>query len=201
MTIIHYALKLSHGVYPSLSQYCNAICVRACARVCVCACVCVCVCVCVCARVLHWGGNGGGEFYFGLGQEQSPQSGTVIRSLRAWCSSTAMRGLDVELMNGLTETIGFQEGTQTAKFCFVDGETVTSLKLWAGKIPQGGNLLQGRSGGLELITDQERRFSVSTPTRTGDPYQPELGSGILMVFSGEWVGILIALDLACFVEL
>ena len=125
------------------------------------------------------GGSGGAEFYFGLGQEQSPQSGTVIRSLRAWCSSTAMRGLEVNLTDGSNKMIGLQEGTPTETFYFTDGEKVTSLKLWAGPI------LQGRSGGFELITDKKRKFSVDATMRTGNPYQPELGSGILLGVFGK----------------
>ena len=125
------------------------------------------------------GGGGGNAFYYGLDPQQGPKSGVVVRSLKAYCDGNTMRGLEVELTDGSKHTFGMVAGTPTDTFYIAEGEKVTSLKLWAG------TYLSGRSGGFELTTDQKRTFSVDPPDRIGEPYQPEIGSGILVGVFGK----------------
>ena len=125
------------------------------------------------------GGNGGYPFYCGLQREQCPQSGTVVRSLKAWCDTKNLRCLEVGLTDGFSKKFGRPEGTPTDTFYFATGEKVTSLKLW------GGDHQKGRSGGFQLTTNQSRTFSVDPSNRTGVPYQPELGCGILVGVFGR----------------
>ena len=120
------------------------------------------------------GGSGGSGFYYGLDPQQGPKSGVVVRSLKAYCDKNTMRCLEVELTDGSKQKFGSATGTPTDTFYIAEGEKVTSLQLWAGKYKNG------RSGGFELTTDQNRTFSVHPPNRTGQPYQPEVGSGILV---------------------
>ena len=125
------------------------------------------------------GGNSGSGFYYGLDPQQGPQSGVVVRSLKAYIDENTMRGLEVELVDGSKQMFGQVEGKPTDIFYFAEGEKVTSLKLWAG------NFSDGRSGGFELTTNQKRTFSVDAPNRTGEPYQPEIGSGLLVGVFGK----------------
>lgn len=125
------------------------------------------------------GGSGGGEFYYGVKKGQiSPSSGAVVRLLKAWYDSNTMRGIQIELTNGGKHSFGRQEGTQSQPFYFADGETIQSLKIWASDHDTG------RCGGFELITNEGRKFDVDA-RRTGDPYQPEIGSGILVGLFGR----------------
>ena len=123
------------------------------------------------------GGRGGRKFYYGLRPGMSPRSGTVVRSLKAWWSSR-MRGLEIELTNGQIRRFGKNAGQSTERFYIATGEKISSLKIWYT------NFDTGRTSGFELITDQKRRFSVN-PGGHGSPYEPELGSGILVgVYGG-----------------
>ena len=127
------------------------------------------------------GGRGGRRFYYGLGPRKPPASGTVVRSLKAWWSSRnkIMRGLEIELTNGWRRTFGKKAEGYTERFYIDAGEKISSLKIWYR------NYRTGRIGGFELITDQNRKFSVS-PEGHGNPYKPELGSGILVgVYGGH----------------
>lgn len=120
------------------------------------------------------GGPSGRRFYFGLNKRRAPRTGTVVRSLRAWYAKKTMRGLEVELTNGRSRMFGVKAGTSTEKFYLGGGEKVASLKIWPT------NFRKGRSGGFELVTNQNRRFNVPVRKRKGNPYEPELGSGILI---------------------
>ena len=125
------------------------------------------------------GGGGGSAFYYGLDPQQGPKSGVVVRSLKAYCNIHTMNCLEVELTDGSKQMFGRVGGKPTDIFYFAEGEKVTSLKLWAGKFSTG------RSGGFELTTNQSRTFSVYPPNRTGEPYQPEIGSGLLVGVFGR----------------
>jgi hypothetical protein len=90
-----------------------------------------------------------------------------------------MRGLKVELTDGKQKMFGLKQGISTEKFYLGGGEKVTSLKMW----PTHHHT--GRIGGLELVTDLKRRFKVPMRQRKGNPYEPELGSGILIGVFGR----------------
>lgn len=49
----------------------------------------------------------------------------------------------------------------------------------------GGSFDTGRNGGFVLTTNQGCVFNVPTPDGMGDPYQPELDSGILVGVFGR----------------
>lgn len=61
-----------------------------------------------------------------------------------------------------------------------DGEAIVSLKIWSTK-------KSDRCGGFEIITNQSRKFSIDAGIY-GDPYQPELGSRILVGIFGRAYG-------------
>ena len=73
---------------------------------------------------------------------------------------------------------------QQKDFTLLKEKKSFSLKIWYG------NWNTGRCGGFELTTNeknidnQNRIFSVPAP-RDGDPYEPELGSGILIGVFGK----------------
>ena len=127
------------------------------------------------------GGRGGRRFYYGLRPRKPPASGTVVRSLKAWWSprNKIIRGLEIELTNGWRRTFGKKAEGYTERFYIDAGEKISSLKIWYRQYRTG------RIGGFELITDRNRKFSVS-PEGHGNPYKPELGSGILVgVYGGH----------------
>ena len=131
------------------------------------------------------GGNDGSNFYCGVKKGQPPQSGTIVRSLKGWYDSNTMRGLEVELTDGSNHAFGSCANVEsTEKFYLAEGEKVISLKIWYDKYRNG------RCGGFEMTTNeknidnQNRIFSVPAP-RKGDPYEPELGSGILIGVFGN----------------
>ncbi len=126
------------------------------------------------------GGHGGLPVYLGFGESKGPKSGNVVRSLKAWVDDHTLRGIQVEFTDETTSTVGMQEGNSTERFYLASGEKVSSLQVW------GSSFDTGRCGGFVLKTDQGREFIVTSPTRKGEPYQPELGSGILVgVFGRE----------------
>ncbi len=126
------------------------------------------------------GGDEGTRFYFGLGESQSPKSGTVVRSLRVWVQENqqAVAGIEVELTDGSTALFGKKEGSVTDKFGLANGERIASLKMYAGR-----NCFdrQSCSGGFEMTTGQGRTFVVQPDNRIKEEeYEPELGSGVLV---------------------
>ncbi len=128
------------------------------------------------------GGSGGAQFYYGLEEEKCPQYGTVVRSLRVWFDkdkSGWMDALEVGLSDGKIHLFGIQKNQVSDSFIIADGERIVSLKVWGSNYGD-----DGRNGGFELTTDQKRTFSINAG-QDGDPYQPEIGSGILVGVYGS----------------
>ncbi len=126
------------------------------------------------------GGPGGSEFLCGVGPDP-PQSGTVVRSLKVWYyKGSGITALEVGLSNGRFKSFGIKTHNATAseKFVIAPGEKISSLKLWPSTY-QGG-----RCGGFEVITNQNRTFSIDA-WKCNPLYQPEIGSGLLVGMYGR----------------
>ena len=123
------------------------------------------------------GGSGGGPFYFGVDQGKPPTSGTIVRSIKAWYwngKGNRMARIEVELTDGRKQAFGKYTGNhETDKLVISPGEKITSLKLWYSNFDK-----IGRSGGFQLSVNQ-KQLDISAG-RTDGPYEPELGSGILV---------------------
>ena len=125
------------------------------------------------------GGNGGTEFYIGLDKGKKPSTSTVVRSIQAWYNEKTVTGIEIGLTDDSEKKLaGNKAGTATEVFYFVDGETITSLKMWSTDHDHG------RMGRFEIHTSNDHTFTCDAPL-TGDPYQPDLGSGILVGVFGR----------------
>ena len=128
------------------------------------------------------GGSDGKPFFCGLEEGKTPQSGNLVRSLKVWYYEDRLVGLEIGLTDGSLQSYGTKGHQISETFVIALGEKVASLKLWASSYDENGE--KGRSGGFELTTDQKRLFNISIG-RTGNPYEPELGSGLLVGVFGR----------------
>ena len=124
------------------------------------------------------GGKGGRKFYYGIDKGCTREFKGYVSSLQAWCDSNTMRGLEVKMNDDSVKMFGNKSGIQTERF-HLEGDKITSLKIWANR-----GFFSGRCGGFELTTATNRQFSVRAP-RSGDPYQPPIGSGLLVGVFGR----------------
>ena len=119
------------------------------------------------------GGRGGKDFNDGT---DVPKSGTAIRSLQVWYDENVIRGIVVVFSNETKHSYGTTSGVKSTEvFYIAPGEKFTDLQLWNGK---------DRFGGIELRTDQNRSFSIKVGS-VGEPYKPEIGSGLLIGVYGN----------------
>ena len=128
------------------------------------------------------GGGDGKPFFCGLEEGKPPQSGNLVRSLKAWYYIDRLVGLEIGLTDGSLQSYGTKGHQISETFVIALGEKVVSLKVWASAYNASGE--NGRCGGFELITDQKRSFNINGG-RIGEPYQPELGSGMLVGVFGR----------------
>ena len=124
------------------------------------------------------GSAGGGHFSINTDVAELNVT-SWVSSLTFWCDHTCMRGCVMQL-NGETNsvTIGHQDGNKSQTFIFGDGEKLTSLKVWYKSASKAGRL-----GGVEWTTSENRSFAFGY--QDGDPYSPDLGSGVLVGVFGS----------------
>ena len=119
------------------------------------------------------GGRNGNDFNAGA---DIPKSATAIRSLQVWYDDNVIRGVVVVFSDDTTTSRGTTDGVKsTDVFYLAPGEKLTDLQLWKGN---------DRFGGIELRTDQNRSFSIKVGN-IGEPYRPEIGSGLLIGIFGN----------------
>ncbi len=126
------------------------------------------------------GGPGGSPFLCGVGPNP-PQSGTVVRSLQVWYfKGSRVTALEVGLSNKEFISFGtkYADAYVSERFVIAPNEKISLLKLWPSTY-QGG-----RCGGFEVVTDQNRNFSVDA-WRHFPPYELEIGSGLLVGMYGR----------------
>ena len=115
-----------------------------------------------------------------------PEPEGAVRSLKVWYRSEWFKtdrivSIQVGLTSGHKRNFGskYAGAEETDTFTFSEGEKIVSLKIWPS------DYSSGRCGDFELVTDKGRSFTVNAKGRTGDPYEPKLGSGILVGIFGN----------------
>lgn len=119
------------------------------------------------------GGPGGGQFYLGLEKGEPPSGNVVVSSLRAWYNSETLRGIEVGFTDGNKTLCGHAEGTETETLYLGGDRRITEVLMWSDDHDGG------RMGRFEIHTNDGRIYICDAPS-VGDPYKPDVGSGILV---------------------
>jgi hypothetical protein len=131
----------------------------------------------------------GGSRGIGFDINMRPEPEGAVRSLKVWYHESSyvpwttgrIVSIQVGLTSGRKQQFGekYKGAKETETFTFSEGEKIVSLKIWPS------DHSSGRCGDFELVTDKGRKFAVDNARKTGDAYEPKLGSGILVGMFGN----------------